>query len=200
MTYKRQQQIYSAIFSTIISVGTISLPLDVEELCSALGIELCRLSDIIEGTGLSSEDVFHIWGNMDGVCMHHGSYRKIAYNDYLPHGRTRFTICEEIAHFIIGHTKDQRFNIFDQQYDPNTYKRYEEEARMGAGLLLCQPQYFYRHTDLLTPSAVAYLCDITSSCAKVRCDILARFKRDIIQHPLFYALPQPELQRKYKVC
>lgn len=200
MTYNRQQQIYSAIFLTMISVGTISLPLDVEELCSVLGIELCPLSEILEGTGLSSEDVFRIWGNRDGVCMHHGNQRKIAYNDYLPRGRTRFTICEEVAHFIIGHTKDQRFNIFDQQYDHDTYKRYEEEARMGAGLLLCQPQYFYRHTDLLTPEVVAYLCDITGCCAKVRCDILTRYKRDITQNPYFDVLPQPELHRRYKIC
>ena len=198
MTYERQQQIYSAIFSVLISMGTIPLPLNVGKLCSHLGIELCPLSQITAATGLTDNQVFQLWGNKDGVCMHYGDQRKIAYNNHRSRGRTRFTICEEICHFLLGHTLDPRFNMFDQRYDAHTYQRYEEEARMGAGLLLCQPQFFYRHMELLTPDALAYLCDISGCCAEVRCNVLTRFKGAITQNPLFYELPQPELKRHYE--
>lgn len=192
----RQQQIYTAIFSAMIINNAFSLPLHIGKLCDNLGIELCPLSDIVVGTGLSERAIFDIWGNEDGAVMQSCGHSKIAYNDSRPKGRRRFTICEEIAHVVLRHVEDSRFNVFHQSYGNQIYLEYEEEARVGAGLMLCQPQYFYLHRDLLNPSSVSYLCEITSKCAEVRCDVLSRFEASIKSNPLFYLLPQPEILRK----
>lgn len=196
MTNERHQQIYTAIFSAMISSGVSSLPLHVKSFCHSLGLELCPLSEIIKSTGLSKDDVFGLWGNKDGAIMQFEHQTKIAYNDSLSRGRMRFTICEEASHFILKHVEDSRFNVFNQKYDNRLYQRYEEEARIGAGLLLCQPQYFFKNMDMLTPSTVAYLCDISEPCAEVRCGVLTRFKASIMSNPLFRRLPQPEIRRQ----
>lgn len=160
MTNERCQQVYTAIFSTMIANKALSLPLHVDKLCDSLGIELCPLSDIVAGTGLSKQELFDIWGNEDGAVMQFNGHSKIAYNDSLSKGRRRFTICEEISHVVLRHVEDSRFNAFNQSYGKQIYREYEEEARIGAGLMLCQPQYFFLHRELLTPSSVSYLCDI----------------------------------------
>lgn len=196
ITNSRQQQIYTAIFSAMITNNALSLPLHIGKLCNRLGIELCPLSDIIADTGLSKQAVFDIWGNEDGAVMQFDGHSKIAYNDFLSKGRRRFTLCEEISHVVLRHVEDSRFNAFNQSYGSRIYREYEEEARIGAGLLLCQPQYFFLHRDLLTPSSVSYLCDITNKCAEVRCDVLSRFEASIKSNSLFHLLPQPRILRK----
>lgn len=196
ITNERCQQVYTSIFSIMIANNALSLPLHIGKLCDSLGIELCPLSDIIAGTGLSEQAIFDIWGNEDGAVMQFGGRNKIAYNDSLPKGRRRFTLCEEIAHVVLRHVEDPRFNVFNQSYRRRIYLEYEEEARIGAGLMLCQPQYFFLHRDLLTPSSVSYLCDITNKCAEVRCDVLSRFETSITSNPLFHLLPQPKVLRK----
>lgn len=196
ITNERCQQIYTAIFSIMIANNALSLPLHTGDLCNSLGIELCPLSDIVSGTGLSEGAIFDIWGNKDGAVMQSEGHNKIAYNDHQPRGRIRFTICEEISHVVLRHVEDSRFNVFRQSYGERIYLEYEEEARVGAGLMLCQPQYFFLHRDLLTPSSVSYLCDITTKCAEVRCDVLSRFESSITSNPLFHVLPQPKVLRK----
>lgn len=196
ITNKRCQQVYTAIFSTMIANNALSLPLHIDKLCDSLGIELCPLSSIVAGAGLSEQEIFDIWGNEDGAVMQCNGHNKIAYNDSLPKGRKRFSICEEISHVVLRHVEDSRFNVFNQSYGNRIYREYEEEARIGAGLLLCQPQYFFLHRDLLTPSSVSYLCDITNKCAEVRCDVLSRFETSIKSNPLFHLLPQPKVLRK----
>ena len=196
ITNERCQQVYTTIFSTMIANHALSLPLHIGNLCDSLGIELCPLSDIIAGTGLPEQALFDIWGNEDGAVMQFNGHNKIAYNDSLPRCRVRFTICEEISHVVLHHVEDSRFNAFNQSYGSRIYLEYEEEARIGAGLMLCQPQYFFPHRDLLTPSSVSYLCDITNKYAEVRCDVLSRFEDSITSNPLFHLLPQPKIRRK----
>lgn len=194
MMNSKCQQIYTSIFSVIIEHSDVfSLPLDVTTLCKRLGIQLCPLSEIISGTGLSKESLFQIWGNHDGVLTAYRGQSKIAYNDNQSILRTRFTICEEIAHFICGHLDNPQFRLFNQEYDAATYQEYEEAGRIGAGLLLCQPQFFYHHPNLLNPTDLAKLCKITPSCAKVRYDVFTRFKTSITSNPLFPLLPQPKI-------
>ena len=69
ITNERCQQIYTAIFSIMIANNALSLPLHTGDLCNSLGIELCPLSDIVSGTGLSEGAIFDIWGNKDGAVM-----------------------------------------------------------------------------------------------------------------------------------
>lgn len=142
MTEKRRQEVYGRVFTTMLQYKAFSLPLDINRLCKDMGIELRPLSRIIQDTGLSAQAVFDIWGNEDGAVNAYQHRHIIAYNDFRHPGRIRFTIGEEIGHVICGHTEDPRFCVFNQTYSENTYKAYEEEARMSGGLILCQPQYF----------------------------------------------------------
>lgn len=200
ITNSRQQQIYTAIFSAMIANHALSLPLHIGSFCDHLGIELCPLSKIVAETGMSAQNIFDIWGNKDGAVIYFDGRSKIAYNDYQPRGRMRFTLCEEISHVVLRHVEDSRFSVFKQTYSRRTYQEYDEEARIGAGLMLCQPQYFFKNRDMLIPSTMAYLCDITSECAKVRCEILSRFEDSITSNPLFCCLPQPQIRKKLAPC
>lgn len=195
MTNEQQYDLYTRAFTLILDHPKVfrSFPLNVPLLCETLGIELCPLSRIMKETGLSRGALFRIWGNCDGVILSFGGRPKIAYNDEQPVQRQRFTICEEVSHYILGHTEDPRFNLFSQDYDPFTYRQYEEAGRSCAGLLLCQPQYFYKNPKQLDPFTIATLFDVSWDCARTRRDTLIRFHDDITSHPLFPRLPQPHL-------
>ncbi len=194
MTEKRRQEIYRSVFSTMIVYNAASLPLDVKQLCRNMGIELLPLSEITANAGLTEDEVFDIRGNKDGCANSYKDHKVIAYNDSQIEGRIRFTICEEIFHFVLGHTEDPRFCIFSQKYDESTYQTYEEEARTGAGLILCQPQYFFANPDKLSPNNLEQLCGITGKCAVVRYDILTKFQASICKNPLFNQLPMPKVK------
>lgn len=191
MTLDRRQIIYSKIFQFMLKNGTTSLPLNIESLCEKVGVDLVPLSQIIQDTGFSNDDIFSIWGNKDGAINCCGDTHRISYNDAKPQGRIRFTMLEELAHMICEHTKDPRFNIFSQEYDEDTYLQYEEEARMGAGMLICNPKFFYSYQDVLTISLLANICDITLPCARTRSDVFHKFKAEITSNPIYSVLPTP---------
>lgn len=189
----KYQHIYTAVSTAILASDVCTLPFNVEKMCYRLGIELVPLSLICKETGLDHQQVFDIWGNQDGVICNSADHVKISFNDYAAPGRIRFTICEEICHYILGHVNDPRFDMFNQQYDESTYMKYEEEARIGAGILLTQPQFFFQHEEFFNPTAMAYLCDISKQCAVARYEILTRFKSSISSNLLFLLLKQPKI-------
>lgn len=195
MTNEQQHDLYTKAFTLILDHPEIfrTFPLDTDLLCEALGIELHPLSGISRAARLPREALFRIWGNEDGVILTYKDRPKIAYNDQKMRQRQRFTICEEVSHYILGHTDDPRFNIFSQDYDPYVYQCCEEEARICAGILLCQPQYFYKNPKQMTPVAISRLCDISWECAMVRHDSLLRFRQAVTSHHLYDRLPQPHL-------
>lgn len=101
----------------------------------------------------------------------------------------RFTVFEELSHILLGHTRDERFCVFAQQYPEEIYQQYEREARIAAGLLLCPPQFFYRTYPPLLERELPAACLITSQCAKTRLKVLYRYRDEIEAHPLYQELP-----------
>lgn len=179
MTSERRQELYSKIlcFMKLHRVDTV--PIDLPSLCKSAGVVLTSLSEIMYNTGLTPEDVFAIWGNEDGAVNAHNGIHRIAINDFLSPGRIRFTICEELAHMVFGHTSDPDFNMFHQSYAPNKYTQYDEEARLGAGMLICHPKFYYTHERFLSPNYLADICGITVPCATARCDIFKKYRAEL---------------------
>ena len=93
---------------------------------------------------------------------------KIAYNDNKPLERIRFTVCEECMHILLGHTKNPSFNAFQQSYSPPTYAQYDEEARIGAGLIICPSQFYYAHSNEISSTHLCRICRISEPCANIR--------------------------------
>ena len=172
----------------------MDFPLKIESLCKSLGVDLIPLTRIVSDTSLTEEDIFSIWGNEDGVIQRCGNRHRISYNDTVRLGRSRFTLCEELSHMILGHTKDSKFSLSNQQYDLSTYHQYEEEARIGAGILLCNPKFFYFYQSLLQPNLLANICKITPQCARIRYDILKKYKSEITSNKVYPFLPLPEFK------
>lgn len=193
----RRKEIYTSAFQFMIDNDISTIPVWTEDICIKLNIQLAGLSDIIRDTGMSKEAVFAIWGNEDGVMQSHGTVCKISYNDTMPLLRRRFTIMEEIAHMWLGHIKDKRFNIFNQEYDEATYNRYEEEARTWAGLVLCPPQYFYCYNSKMTSFFFQNIYNVSSGCAKARMGILCKFESEIKECELYKRLPHVALDQHY---
>lgn len=191
----RRIEIYNTVFGFFINNDISTIPIQEENICQLLNIELVKLSDIIAHTGLTQEEIFLIWGNEDGVLQSHDKVYKIAYNDYKPICRQRFTIMEEISHMMLNHISDPNFNIFNQEYDEATYLRYDEEARMCAGLLLCPPQFFYDYEDAMSTGLFQDIYNVSKLCAKTRISILSKYETEIKSSPLYSFLPTIDLDR-----
>lgn len=142
-----------------------ALPLNVEALCRTLGIALRPLSAIVGESGLSEGEVLALWGNPDGVLQRAGGRFFICYNDGRAPNRVRFTLCEEIAHRLLGHLDEPGFSVFSQDYRAEVYARCEAEARFAAGLLLCPPRWFFAREEP-GESALARRCGVSRACAR----------------------------------
>lgn len=195
MTQQTRNDIYTKIFTFMIEQNINLHPTPIKAICDNLGIELIPLSKITDATGLSADAVFSIWGNEDGAVQVYrspNSYKyKISYNNFVPLGRMRFTIMEELSHILLGHTKNPAFNIFNQAYDETVYSQYDKEARIAAGLLLCSPKFYYPNRASLSPTKIAQACAISEKCATVRCCVYDRFEDEIVYHPLYHGIPAP---------
>lgn len=190
---QRRNYVYDTVFQFIIDNNLNVFPISIQKLCTLLNVELVTLSDIIYHTSLRTQDVFDIWGNEDGcvTAYKHGEvlHHKIAYNDDKILERIRFTICEECMHILLGHTKNPLFNAFQQSYSSFTYAQYDEEARIGAGLVICPPQFYYAHADEVAPTHLCKICKISEPCANTRMEVLNKYKNEIQQRPLYKELP-----------
>lgn len=195
-----RNKVYEKIFRFLIQYDSSGInihPFSVEHACAILDTELTPLSQIIACTGMRDQDIFSLWGNEDGTvnawCEKEQFHIRIAYNDHQKIERQRFTICEELSHIILGHIYDQTFNVFNQNYQDDIYAKYDCEARAGAGLLLCNPKFYYQNKNSLTLETLEGICSITPSCAKVRRDVFDRFQDEIINFPLYHSLPAPKV-------
>lgn len=194
----RRKEIYITAFKFLIENNISTIPVWAEEICQKLGIELVCLSDIVRNTGLSERNIFGIWGNEDGTLQAYGDICRISFNDRKPIKRQRFTIMEEISHKLLDHISDERFNIFSQSYDEATYHRYEEEARMCAGILLCPPQYFYDdYNKQMSQNLFKDVYNVSAPCAKTRIDVLSKYEYEIKDCELYKLLPKINLDKEY---
>ncbi len=189
----RRTDIYNTAFMFMIENNLDTIPVSPEKICQILKIELVPLTKIAFETRLSQNDIISIWGNKDGVLQNYNGKYKISYNDLISEVRQRFTISEEISHRLLGHGYNSSFNMFNQHYDQQTYLRYEEEARICAGLILCPPQYYYNYPYKMSLELFQQMYKVSGRCAKSRIDILNKFQ-DEIKHNDFYRV-LPEIKR-----
>lgn len=195
----RRKEIYNIAFRFLIENDISTIPVRLEDICQKLNIKLVKLTDIIRNTGIPKEQIFGCWGNEDGVLLSYNDICRIAYNDEKPINRQRFTIMEEVSHKILGHNLDPRFNVFNQTYDSKTYKRYEEEARMCAGLTLCPPQYFYSYGYTMSQNLFKDIYNVSAPCAQTRIDIFCKFESEIKSSELYDRLPKITLDKTYLI-
>lgn len=181
-TPERRQVLYSKMLRFMRENRVDVVPTDLQTLCKRAGIDLVPLSAIMRDTGMGAEDVFAVWGNADGAVNSYRGRHRIAFNDAAPANRVRFTICEELAHIVYGHTADTDFNMFRQGYTDDKYAQYDEEARLGAGFLVCHPRFFFAYEQYLKPEHLSRLCGISLPCAKARHEIFTKYKSEIVSN------------------
>lgn len=165
------------------------LPLNIEALCRTLGLELRPLSAIRRESGMSAAEICALWGNPDGALQRLGGRSVIAYNDARPPRRQRFTLCEEIAHHLLGHPDEPGFSAFRQDYREEVYRRCEEEARFAAGMLLCPPRWFFAHEKELGEYALMRRCEVSLACARHILADCARLGEEIRACPTYGFVP-----------
>jgi len=204
MTRYDREKIYNKIFKFIIKHNLNIHPTSVDDICKIFNVTLMPLSYILKNSTLKEDDIFSIWGNKDGVinvCKlnHNKQIYRISYNDNLSYQRIRFTLMEECCHIILGHTEDPLFNIYNQSYNEDLYKQYDEEARMCAGILLFSPKFYYTLKSTLHYNLAANFCNISESCAKVRISIYNKYENEIKFNKYYRNLPMPIVNiEKYK--
>lgn len=166
-----------------------ALPLNIGALCRTLGLELRALSETVRESGMSEAEVCALWGNPDGALQRLGGRWLIGYNDARPPRRQRFTLCEEISHYLLGHLDEPGFSAFRQDYREEVYQRCEAEARFAAGLLLCPPRWYYAHEQELTERALMRRCGVSLACARHILADYARYGAAIRACPTFGFAP-----------
>lgn len=147
------------------SVHAYPLPLNIPALCRTLGIGLCPLSELTRESGVSAAEICAGWGNPDGVLLRRGGRFVIAWNDAQPRRRQRFTLCEEVSHWLLGHLDEPGFAIGSQGFREEVYQRCESEARFAAGLLLCPPRWFFAQ-ERPTADLLMRRCGVSLACAR----------------------------------
>ena len=150
--------------SLVIDKCAFRMPVDMAAVCRCFGVRLLPASEYL-AQDVEAAALFHLWGNSDGVSMSMGDTHTINYNDRAAPRRVRFTLAEEFMHIMLGHTRDARFNIFDQKYDAEIYAQYEREAKTGAGMLLVPPSLYFRYRAVYGVRQLARLCDVSEACA-----------------------------------
>ena len=139
------------------------VPFDFERFCKNIGIKMMPLSLYLEN-GFTKQEFFDSIGNQDGAASRSGGTYYIFYNDFQPHHRIRFTLAEELMHIVLGHANDMRFWL-GRSYDDEIYTQYENEAKLGASLLLMPPTLYYKYRNRFNLKQLAAICDISESAA-----------------------------------
>lgn len=161
MTNDRLREIIG-IVKKIADRHVFTLPVDIEAICRAYGGRLTSLDDC-ESLGLDREVVIDCMGNKDGVATRGNKVWGIIYDSSAPSNRLRFTLAEEFMHTILGHTADRRFDAVDPSYDHEVYMRYEEEAKVAAGLLLMPPRVWRRYERTVGAKGIGKLCGVSDA-------------------------------------
>ena len=140
-----------------------SLPASMEWLTAYSGIEPVPVSSLSVSTGFNRERIISSIGSRDGVSLLQGKKKWILYDDSKPVNRVRFTICEELMHYKLGHVYDSRFNPLVQDYSEEVYEMYEEEAKLAACLILCPPSLYLRRG--IETRQLMRTCGVSEACA-----------------------------------
>ncbi len=151
--------------SLLVERHVLRVPVKVEAIARIYGARFTPLTDC-EKHGLGREALFAIWGNRDGAAIVTPRHWTICYNDLQPPNRVRFTIAEEMFHYLLGHSADERFRADSQSYDDATYELYEAEAKRAAGLLLVPPTVYYRYRRVCGSGEIARLCRVSAACVR----------------------------------
>ena len=162
-----RENIFHTITAFLREYGFHTAPTPLGRVCEVLGIELVPLTkSMLQGFGKGF--VFRLWGNSDGalqIVLKDGNvYAKIGYNDLMRPERVRFTIAEEICHFLLGHYTDRRCDKNAAVFDADYYMNCEQQARLAAGLLLCPPD-IYNAVAPKSIKEIGAVFAISDSCA-----------------------------------
>lgn len=182
----RRMQIYTTVFDLFLKLDINSLPVLVEHICYIYNIKLITLTEVIQNTGLTEQEIFNIWRNEDGQFESSCGHFKIAYNDKKHITKIRFTVAHELGHFFLKHYLDPRFSILTPSvFDETIYSRCEEEANIFSGMFLCPPPVFYEIPILNFPKNISDFCYLGDKCASVRHNVLRSFETEIRSHFLY---------------
>lgn len=183
--FHQRQEIYTKIFSLLLSHLSNEMPVNIMKIVEASNISCISLSNIINKTNLSPKDIFAIWGNDDGHLILFDGTPKIAFNDLQPETRIRFTLVEEISHYVLGHIDNSMYSLYDREIEKDIYAQHEEEARFAAGLILAPPPFYLEAPLLLNTSSIMSYSFVSKGCAIHCLHTLQLYKNEIINHPLY---------------
>lgn len=199
MKIPRYDFVYEAVFSFLAEHGIFSYPIDHNQICSILGIRTATMVSVTQKTSLSTDDLYAFCGNSDGAVFtllpDSPTRHTIIYNSAKPVQRQRFTIAEECAHVLLGHSDDPHFLVsrIGGTNQDDLYRAYEQEARAAAGLLLCSPKIMNLCAQVLDPKIISLACDISETCAAVRIEQHKYYGQAMRAHPAYAALPAPRI-------
>lgn len=151
--YGRYKNARNSAWQTLLDLNITSLPVDVISICSTLGINVIKNSEINE-----------LKSNESGVCLFENDEWYIIFDDTSSKERARFTIAHELGHILLGHP--MRYKYYSHSIDASK-PDVEVEADIYASRLLA-PACVLWGLDLHTPEEIKAVCGISYTAAKIR--------------------------------
>lgn len=185
--YEDYKIVRAKAWDVISKYNVSSLPVDVIELCTRMGIVTSsykKAKRTIRTFGLAE----YTSGNDGFATVIRGRYF-IFYDDTVtPPGRVRFTLGHELGHIVLGHLEGENVSCRagatvwnrGEDQEPNSL---EAAANIFSSRLLA-PACVLWALDLHTGEEIAELCGLSRSAAKIRADrmeLLYRREREWLE-------------------
>lgn len=208
MIEPRYAYVYDTVFRFMVAHRVGGMPQNLERIAHILKIPILTVTQVSKKSGLSREEIIDLCGNEDGAvfaCQYAENaplrHSIIINDDIAVNERTRFTIAEECAHVLLGHTQDSRFNCGAEAYDETVYQVYEQEARAAAGLLIVSPRVLQlcKNRGVLNAPTISTLCQVSLSCARVRIAHFEAHFEEMSRSCYYGRLPLSHWQIKYRL-
>lgn len=186
------------VVNTVIERNVYSAPINIEKICHTYRAKLLPYSKAIETTDWTWEDLME--RSEDGFTLDYDEAWTILYNDKKCPNRIRFTLAEELMHRLLLHSSDQEFLYYRQDYSNEKYRKYEEEAKHAAGMILVPPSLYYRFRNRFTHAELARMFQVSEACVYTCAqyydeneeEIREKFSKKIIRCEIKKTPPKPK--------
>ncbi|MCL2369860.1 MAG: ImmA/IrrE family metallo-endopeptidase [Firmicutes bacterium] len=177
---KTYKQITEIAYNFLLAQEISTIPVDVFQICKDLELKVLPLSELKRN--FADKQVFDMWNNKDGALTWYVDEKQnfdfcIGYNDLKPDARIRFTIAEELSHYILKH-------FLVKELDKETYYNFEIEARLCAATILI-PTPVYCAMAYWGDTQMQHFFDVSQDCAIARKDSIAKNLYDFTQTKLY---------------
>lgn len=192
--YEKYKKTRNAAWEIMIDFNIKSLPVQVQKLCSDMGIDVFNYQ-----SGAELIKILKLERNAqdnDGFAVKVNSKYIIFYDDTVkPRGRSRFTVAHELGHIVLGHMESDNISYRNRatmwnKGEHSPINELESQANIFASRLLA-PAFILHELHIDTVNKMMTLTGLSRQASLIRLQRMSALE----QRNKFYSHP---LERKLK--